>query len=323
MVEQLEDNPVQATREELQALELFSAVDIEPLLPLLRGCPVRQLEGEETLVRAGETNNYLFLVLSGRLRVHLQSNDEHPVALVEAGESIGEISIIDQQPSSANVVADGPTRLLVLDEETLWTVVRHSHPVAVNLLQGLAQRLRYGNAVIQRIQELLREYEYDATIDPLTGLYNRRWLNNMLRRLMQRCSSGKEPLSVVMIDIDYFKQYNDTHGHIAGDRALHAVARCLMRNLRPEDTITRYGGEELLGILPGSDAADARMVAERLRVAVSDTPISLSTGEALPSLTISLGVAQMAEGQSAEALIGSADAALYRAKRAGRNRVSE
>lgn len=323
MPQELTHSSPAPTREELRALELFSAVDIAPLEPLLVHCPVRELQTEEALIRAGDVNSYLYLVLSGRLRVHLQSNDEHPVALVEAGESIGEISIIDQQPSSANVVADCPTRLLVLDEETLWTVVRSSHSVAVNLLQGLAQRLRYGNAVIQRIQELLREYEYDATIDPLTGLYNRRWLNNMLRRLMQRCASGNEALSVVMIDIDFFKQYNDTHGHIAGDRALHAVARCLMRNLRPEDTITRYGGEELLGILPGSDAADARMVAERLRIAVGETPIQLSTGEPLPSLTISLGIAQMQAGQSPEQLIGAADAALYRAKRAGRNRVSE
>lgn len=311
------------TREELRALDLMQSVDLDPIEGLLRLCPVRLLAAEETLIRAGEVNSHLYLVLSGRMRVHLQSNDDHPVALIEAGESVGEISIIDQQPTSANVVADAPTRLLVLNEEMLWSVARASHAFACNLLQGLAQRLRYGNAVIHRIQELLREYEYDATIDPLTGLYNRRWLNNMLRRLMQRCTSGSQPLSVIMIDIDFFKQYNDTHGHIAGDRALHAVARCLMRNLRPEDTITRYGGEELLGILPGSDASDARLVAERLRVAVSETAIQLSTGEPLPSLTISLGIAQMQTGQSPEQLIGAADAALYRAKRSGRNRVSD
>src|SRR5690606_21484479 len=120
-----------------------------------------------------------------------------------------------------------------------------------------------------------------------------------------------------------FKQYNDTHGHLAGDRALHTVARCLTRNLRPEDTITRYGGEELLAVLPDSDLEDARQVAERLRLAVRSTPVTHSSGEPLPSLTISLGIAQMQDGSDPEALIRAADQALYRAKKAGRDRISD
>jgi len=317
------DKPAAAFNQaELKSVNLFHEADLDQVARLLQGCPTRTLAPGETVIRAGQTNQNVYLILSGRLRVHLQGGDAQPVAVLEAGESVGEISIIDRQPTSADVVADNDCRLLVLSDEQMWAIVRTSHAVACNLLQALAQRLRYGNAVIQKIQELLREYEYNATIDSLTGLYNRRWFDNMLRRLIQRCSSGGEALSLLMIDIDNFKRFNDAHGHLAGDRALNAVAHCLLNNLRPEDMVARFGGEELIALLPGTDGEEAQQVAERLRAAVGTTSIAGDGGGQLSPLTISLGVAELQAGQSAHALVGAADSALYRAKRAGRNRVA-
>lgn len=310
-------------RTELQSVNLFHDADLDQIETVLRGCPIRTLARGETLISAGQTNQNVFLILGGRLRVHLQHGDVQPVAILEPGESVGEISIIDRQPTSAHVVADDESRVLVLSDEQMWALVRTSHAVACNLLQALAQRLRYGNAVIQKIQVLLREYEYNATIDALTGLYNRRWFDNMLRRLMQRCTSGGEPLCMVMIDIDDFKRFNDVYGHLAGDRALNTVARCLLNNLRPEDMVARFGGEELIALLPGTLLEEAQQIAERLRHAVATTPIAGDgDGGELEPLTISLGIAELEPGQSPQALVGAADAALYRAKRAGRNRVS-
>lgn len=308
--------------EELEGLGLFNGVDVSKLQHLLARCPVHTLAENAVLIAAGEPNHHLYLVLSGRLRVHLHMNDNLPVAILETSESVGEISLIDHQPTSAYVIADCEARVLAIDEELLWSLVRSSHEVAINLLQILAQRLRHGNSVIHRIQQLLREYEYDATIDPLTGLFNRRWLAHMLRRLVQRAASDRQRLAVAMIDIDHFKRYNDEYGHLAGDRALHAVARCLAEHLRPEDTITRYGGEELLAILPGSNLAGARQIGERLRDAVTKLRVQLTDGRELPPPSISVGVAELAPGQSPDALVAAADEALYRAKRAGRNRVS-
>lgn len=312
-----------ATIDELKKLHLLKSVDQHVVMAVLGDCPIRELKPDEALIRAGEASQYLYLVLSGRLRVHLSSDQSEPVAIIEAGESVGEIAIMDHQPASANVIADTPTRALVVDEGTLWDLIQRSHAVAYNMLMALAQRLRYGNSVIHQIKKLLREYEYDATVDPLTGLYNRRWLDNMLTRLMQRCRNSHQLFSIIMIDIDFFKQYNDTYGHIAGDRALRALSHCLMNHLRPEDLMTRYGGEELIALLPGSNLEDARQVAERLRSAVGSTAVTLSDGRTLPSLTISLGVAQMHPDDTPERLIAAADAALYRAKRGGRNRVCD
>lgn len=314
------------TDEELQGIKLFKGVSLSSIKPLLSNCPIIHLEKEETLIEAGKQEEFMYLLLSGRLRILLQLNDNQPITILEQGECVGEISILDKQPTSGFVIADQKTRVLRVDEETLWKIVDTSHDTAYNLLRTLAYRLRFGNSVMHRIQNLLREFEYDATVDPLTGFYNRRWLNKILERLIHRCQSdegGELALSVIMMDLDHFKTFNDMHGHLAGDRALNSIAKSLTTHLRPEDTITRYGGEEFLAVLPGSDLQEAAQIAERLRRTVEETELFTVEGRPLPSLTLSLGIAQMHSGDTQDSLIGAADKALYRAKHDGRNRVCQ
>ena len=124
-----------------------------------------------------------------------------------------------------------------------------------------------------------------------------------------------------MIDVDEFKSYNDTNGHVAGDAALGAVSMCLRNTLRPTDMAARYGGEEFIVLLPNCATGDAGFVAERLRAAVASTDISHTNGESLPSVTISVGCAELATEGTVENFIGDADRALYQAKQAGRNCV--
>ncbi len=307
--------------EDLKNQELFKSVDFNSILPLLKRCPIRDLKEDESLIRSGDVNQSLYLILSGRFRVHLPADNLNPVTVLEEGQCIGEISIIDHQPAIANVVADCDAHVLVVNESTLWNLIENSHPIACNLLITLAQRLRYGNSLINKINDLLKEHKHNATVDSLTSLYNRRWLDNMLIRVMQRADTNNEPLSVIMIDIDFFKQYNDQNGHVAGDIALRSVSQAILQNLRPEDMVTRYGGEELFALLPGLEIDEAMSISERLRQAVSETEITQVDGDKLPSVTISIGVAQMKQNQTTEGLISAADKALYKAKDAGRNKV--
>lgn len=161
-----------------------------------------------------------------------------------------------------------------------------------------------------------------AVIDPLTGLYNRRYLMRHLRSLMDQ--DPPPHLSLMLIDVDFFKSVNDAHGHAAGDRALRVVAETLRSNIRAFDTLARYGGEEFVVIMPGAGHEQAGLAAERLRQAVAEmvTPLlDPADGSAL-RLTVSIGVGVSGlDADTADGLLAVADGALYAAKRSGRNRV--
>ena len=157
-----------------------------------------------------------------------------------------------------------------------------------------------------------------AERDALTGGFNRRTLDQLAARECKAADSAK-PLSVLFIDLDFFKRINDTHGHPCGDECLRKVAATLRAELRPRDVFGRYGGEEFLVLLPGQDAASARMVGERLRQAVEDAVVDWQ-GEPL-RFTISIGLAALRDGDGPDKLLARADKALYRAKHEGRNRI--
>ena len=166
-----------------------------------------------------------------------------------------------------------------------------------------------------------REHQEFALVDGLTGLYNRRWLDQFLLRQMSRARVSGESLSIAMIDIDHFKNFNDTYGHQVGDFVLVSIADCLRNSLRPTDLTARYGGEEFTVILPQTSGENAMIAAERVRESVSSLNLVTPGGLELPPLTISIGVSELTASESMEQLIEAADRALYTAKESGRNRV--
>lgn len=169
-----------------------------------------------------------------------------------------------------------------------------------------------------KLRDALREL---ALRDGLTGLYNRRYLEDALNRELHRAERSGKPVSVLMIDIDHFKQFNDKYGHDAGDFVLNAVARAIMKNIRPSDIACRYGGEELAVVLAEADLDCARERAELLRCAIRDTNLT-HLGQTLPGPTASFGVAVFpANGTRPADVLKAADEALYRAKQEGRDRV--
>jgi diguanylate cyclase (GGDEF)-like protein len=160
-----------------------------------------------------------------------------------------------------------------------------------------------------------------ATTDELTGLVNRRRFLEALETELERAKFFETPLSLVLADLDDFKRVNDAHGHLAGDDALRTFGELLEAHLRKVDVAGRLGGEEFAVLLPETDLEEATLVADRMRGALSEAPLRLSVGVRI-SLTASFGIAELAPGQSAQQLVSRADAALYSAKAAGKNRVS-
>ena len=162
----------------------------------------------------------------------------------------------------------------------------------------------------------------ESLSDALTGLANRRCFDDRMREAAAEARSQAKPLCVVMGDVDHFKRFNDTYGHAVGDQVLRLVGQCFKTNVKGRDTAARYGGEEFVVILPETALANAAIVADDIRKSVETKKIvKRSSGETLGSITLSLGVAQFVPGEDIADLINRADACLYAAKRAGRNRV--
>ena len=188
----------------------------------------------------------------------------------------------------------------------------------------LKARLRSGRRILELQEQLISAREalrVRATHDPLTGLWNRGEIFEILGRELGRAGRERTPLGVVMADLDHFKQVNDTYGHAAGDVVLREVAKRLSASVRPYDSVARYGGEEFLIVAPNCDMDSGLNLAQRLRSSLDQKPIE--TPEGAISITLSLGVAVggMSSGNDLDALVRAADAALYRAKANGRNRV--
>jgi diguanylate cyclase len=175
---------------------------------------------------------------------------------------------------------------------------------------------------LDNIRDSLTKSEERAKTDTLTGLPNRRALDEFFRAAQIAAMEKDTPLSVLMIDIDHFKSVNDNFGHGVGDQVLRLIAKVLREGVREIDLPARFGGEELIAVLPGADLATCWAVAERIRRAISECRITRrSTDEDLPGVTVSIGVGQFQLGESMSELIERCDRALYLAKRTGRNRV--
>ncbi|MFO7552731.1 MAG: diguanylate cyclase [Haliea sp.] len=193
--------------------------------------------------------------------------------------------------------------------------------------QALRRQRRLERLVDRRTRELqiaLSKVEEISRTDSLTGVANRRFLDEMLDSAWQQCAQQHAPISIIMLDIDCFKQYNDSVGHVAGDECLRQVADALQSGvLRDEDVIARYGGEEFLALLPGADAHAVAGVAERIQRLLRNLKIPHPDSPVSPYITASLGCATVwpAEKGTPDELIQSADRALYRAKDDGRDRI--
>jgi diguanylate cyclase (GGDEF)-like protein len=169
-----------------------------------------------------------------------------------------------------------------------------------------------------RLREALRT---QSVRDALTGLYNRRYLEEIMEREVRRAGRSGQSLGVLMIDLDHFKTFNDTYGHDAGDSVLREIAAFLLKHVRAEDFVCRYGGEEFVVILPTADQDGARSRGERFRAKLKEIPV-VHQGRSLGLVTFSIGVAAFPEhGMSPRELMAAADAALYEAKRGGRDQV--
>jgi diguanylate cyclase len=186
----------------------------------------------------------------------------------------------------------------------------------------LVEQLGDAKAEVIELRESLESIRTESQIDPVTTLANRMFFDTALADAIRHAHRTGDSLSILMTDIDHFKKFNDSYGHLTGDQVLRIVAMSIKQNVKGLDTAARFGGEEFAIILPGCELRGAIQVAEQVRKAVmSRELVKRSTGENLGRVTISVGVAHIRKDDTSATLIERADAALYAAKRCGRNMV--
>jgi diguanylate cyclase len=188
--------------------------------------------------------------------------------------------------------------------------------------KALEERLTLSKNEISNLQQSLEAIRAESLTDPLTGLGNRKYFDRMIDTAVQHALAHSEPLSLLMFDIDHFKSFNDSYGHLTGDQVLRLVGMSLKQTIKGQDITARYGGEEFAVVLPNTALRQALTVADHIRRAVMAKELKKkSTGEILGRVTISVGVSMLKPGDDTDSLIERADACLYAAKRNGRNRV--
>ena len=187
--------------------------------------------------------------------------------------------------------------------------------------KALEQRLKASRSEIKLLQENLDAVRTESLTDPLTSLGNRKFYDQAITKAVALANKTETPLSLLVSDIDHFKKFNDTFGHLTGDQVLRLVALSVKQNVKGQDLACRYGGEEFVVIMPDTSQALAQAAGERLRQIVAEAPFPINRGDEL-KVTMSGGVSTViAPNDTLEALLKRADDALYRAKSAGRNRV--
>ena len=249
----------------------------------------------------------------------IQSQLESVIGLMgEVSEGTGHYS--DRLQDASDTLGGGDLELDGL-KRVVASLMADTQKVAAQNRQ-LDEKLKQSSKQMQNLREELDVAQREAMTDGLTGIPNRKFFDMHLRQaVMDSVTSGKI-LSLLMVDIDFFKKFNDEHGHQIGDEVIKLVARVLQTSIKGQDVAARYGGEEFSIILPDTALQDAVTVGEHIRKSMASRKIvRRNSGKTFGNITLSIGAAQYEAGEAMSSLIERADAALYQAKEGGRNRV--
>ncbi len=324
-------------------LSTLADVDLERVVG---ACREVVLAPGEALCNEGDVGSAMFVVLAGNLVV---SKAGKQVAVGRPGDCFGEMALIERRERAATLRALDDTLVLEIPEEAFRRYLSTNTNALMALLRVFSERSRRDlDSLVSANLKLLaqaeemdlknreltetrrqlehrnRDLERISALDTLTQIANRRRFDSALRQEWRRCSRDEAPLSLVFCDIDYFKRFNDTYGHQAGDECLVRVAQAMEETLnRPADLVARYGGEEFIALLGDTRIDGARMLAERMRARVEGLRVENRASGVGLFLTVSLGVASVVPKPAVrpEDLVDLADRALYAAKEGGRNRV--
>lgn len=306
----------------IESAVLFRDVPRELLDPLIRKSNLINLKSGEILLSPDKLNEHVYVLISGRLSVQVSpSRSVEPIAILNPGECVGEMSVLVDGMVSGYVIAMTDCVLFAVSYAPFWSIIEGSNKAARNMLNILVHRIRLGNEVVADNLLQRDDVQGQGHFDNLTGLYNQHGMREKFERLFRRAVVGKSPLCLIELEPDQAAQVGDAAKEMGNDQPLRTIAQTMLTFLRPDDHAARLIGKKFAFMLANTSLADATATAERLRIAIGNVSILLPNGNALPPITISAGVCEAVPGSSWNALLERTDAALAMAIGAGGNRV--
>lgn len=312
----------------LGQIKIFSLLESDEINKIIKYFKTHDIGKNEILFNEGDSGNDLFIVKSGVIAstVTLPDGGQRAIASFEAGNFFGEMSIFEKAPRSATCSCDEKCSLLSLHEKDFYEIVEKYPDIAIKIMYRMlnitTQRLRNTGEFLSDMVTWGESASRRAITDEMTGAYNRRYLDDAIISQFEKAVKNVTPLSIIMIDLDYFRQINESYGHGTGDRMIIEVVKIYNKNLRKSDMLARYGGDEFTVLLPETDLKKAAEIAENVRVEVERLDILKEFNGPIKQVTLSQGISSFPESaDNLKKLRELADQSLYTAKEQGRNRV--
>jgi diguanylate cyclase (GGDEF)-like protein len=312
----------------LSSVGIFSLLSPDEIERVASHLATVELADGQTLFHEGDEGNDLYILIDGTacVGIRLPDGEDREIARFAPGDFFGEMSIFDNAPRSATCRALSKSTLYSLSKDAFADIITDNPRIALKLMYRMlnvtTQRLRGTSEFVSEMVLWGESARKRAVTDELTGVYNRRFLEDSLGSYVAEAGEKGEALSLVMVDLDHFREINELYGQQAGDAAIKVAAQVLRSLLREKDVVARYGGDEFVIILPNTEPDRAAELMVKVCVEVARQPVFKEKKGAITAVTTSMGVAGYPiHAADLSGLRAAADAALYQAKEGGRNRV--
>jgi diguanylate cyclase (GGDEF)-like protein len=312
----------------LKKINIFSDLNTQELTSIARYLKPCNVKNGTILFKEGDKGDELFIVKKGVIAstIRLPDGTQKQIAQFKGGNFFGEMAIFENAPRSATCIALEKSDLFTMHKDDFYQAIE-SHPkiaidIMYKMLTIITQRLRNTGKFLSDMVRWGNEASKRAITDELTGVYNRRYLDTILQDYFRSSLNLGNSLSLLMIDLDYFREINEHYSNEIGNRVLCEITGVFRRLLKENDIIARYGGDEFTIILPNTNLNQAKEIAETIRRQAAELMILKNLGGPLSQITLSLGIASFPENSKDLVILKEmADKALYKAKEEGRNKV--